>query len=189
MIVLLSHPEQIPDETRLVTTILETFPELNFHLRKPEWDEQQIASFLQSLKTTLHPQIVLHHHYQLTTSFQLKGIHLTENARRNGISHSEIISTSFHRLEDARNELEQYTYFFCSPVFPSISKSGYHTDENWNINRENDLFKTKAVALGGIETNRLTEVRKRGFNHIAVLGTVWESADPINAMNELTRAF
>jgi thiamine-phosphate pyrophosphorylase len=189
MIVLLSHPEQIPDETRLVTTLLETFPELIFHLRKPEWNEQQISSFLQSLKTTLHPQIILHHHYQLTASFQLKGIHLPENARRSGINHPEIISTSFHRLEDARNESEQYTYFFCSPVFPSISKSGYHTDENWSINSENDLFKTKAVALGGIEPNRLTEVRKRGFNHIAVLGAVWKSADPIRAMNELVQAF
>lgn len=189
MIILLSHPESVPEETTQVNTILETFPELIFHLRKPEWDEQQIASFLQSLKTAVHPRVVLHHHYQLTESFHLKGIHLTENARHSGINHPEIVSTSFHCLEDARNESGRYTYFFCSPVFPSISKAGYRTDENWNITTENDLFKTKAVALGGIEAHRLTEIRKRGFNHIAVLGAIWQSTDPIGTMHELVRTF
>jgi thiamine-phosphate pyrophosphorylase len=67
-----------------------------------------------------------------------------------------------------------------SPVYPSISKLGYKSSENHlETIKKRRNFNTKLVALGGISSENINETLKRGFDEVALLGTVWNSTNPL----------
>jgi thiamine-phosphate pyrophosphorylase len=185
MIILFSPPENRPDETALLNRMLKAHPSLILHLRKPALERLDYEQTLGGIEARFHPQIVLHQHHSLADYYDVKGVHFTESVRGEHTLHGKVVSTSFHSQADAQNYGMIYEYFFCSPVFPSISKQGYAPSENWDLSGNSEAFREKAVALGGIDQSRLAEVRKRGFHHFAVLGAVWESPEPENVLHEL----
>lgn len=160
-----------------------------FHLRKPESEEKELLELLTSIDPVHYERIVLHQHHDLCGKFPMKGAHLTENLRKISSPSGRIVSTSFHSLSDARKHGNTYTYFFCSPVFPSISKIGYSCDEDWNIRNENEDFRSRAVALGGLEPSRKRELDDLGYRNYAVLGAVWYAKEPVSAFKNLADVF
>ena len=188
MIILFTTPDFTSQESLLLNRMLEQ-PTLRVHVRKPDSTVHEFEQLLKTIDSNHHSRIVIHQHHPLAEKYQLGGIHFTEKDRLGQPQSTQAVSTSFHELQTALNEQEHYRYFFCSPVFPSISKAGYSTDENWDISTETETFRTKAVALGGIDLGKLTEIRQRGFQHIAVLGTVWQAPDPVKELDELFRRF
>jgi thiamine-phosphate pyrophosphorylase len=185
MVVLISHPESFPDEINLVVQLLDELPELIFHLRKPKWNRIDLEIYLDEIPAAYHERIVVHSDEKLDVKFQLKGIHCTGQVRQTTGHISNFISTSFHSLKDVKLEGESFDYFFCSPVFQSISKKLHLPSEEWNLNRLSLDLSRKAVALGGIELNKLETVKSRGFQHIALLGAVWESSNPLASCREI----
>lgn len=188
MIILFTTPEFSSNESLLLNQMLEE-QTLRVHLRKPDSTLNEFEQLLQNIDSAYHSRIVIHQHHQLADVFDLGGIHFTEMDRLREPMSLTAVSTSFHELETALKVGDRYRYFFCSPVFPSISKAGYSTSENWNITGETDAFREKAVALGGIDQTRLAELGDRGFQHIAVLGSVWLAPDPVKELKELFRHF
>ncbi|HEX8656600.1 MAG TPA: thiamine phosphate synthase, partial [Hymenobacter sp.] len=104
----------------------------------------------------------------------------------------QTLSTSFHSLAEISQHRRRYDYVFLSPIFNSLSKQGYEAAF--------DLAKVAAtlrqlqqrassgpqvIALGGIEGHRLAAVRRAGFAGAAVLGAVWQQADPVAAFRAL----
>lgn len=156
-----------------------------FHLRKPESEEKDLLELLKSIDPAHYDRIVLHQHHDLCDQFLLKGAHLTENMRKTLSQCNGIISTSFHSLSEARKYGSAYTYFFCSPVFPSISKIGYSCNEDWSILNESEDFRSRAVALGGIEPSRKKELDELGYRNYAILGAVWYSEEPVESFKRL----
>jgi thiamine-phosphate pyrophosphorylase len=188
VIILFTSPDFTSQESLLLNRMLEQ-PTLRVHVRKPDSAINEFEQLLKSVNSDYHSRIVIHQHHSLAEKYQLSGFHFTEKDRLSQPHSTQAVSTSFHDLQTATNEQERYRYFFCSPVFPSISKAGYATDENWDISAETKAFREKAVALGGIDLGKLIAVRQRGFQHIAVLGTVWQAPDPVKELNELFRRF
>jgi thiamine-phosphate pyrophosphorylase len=45
--------------------------------------------------------------------------------------------------------------------------------------------RAEVIALGGIDAARLPVCRALGFDGVAVLGSVWQAADPLKAFSEL----
>lgn len=180
MLVLLSHPDTFPREPEKVNEILAAYPKVLFHLRKPGYSPSEATDFIRQIGKPFHSRIVIHQHHQLAEEFGLKGIHLTAAARKQQSGNA--VSTSFHSIEEARNEGGDYDYFFCSPVFQSISKSGYSGNENWDIGGESEIFRQKAVALGGVDASRAADLKRYGFVSFAVLGAVWHiENEPVSA--------
>ncbi|HLP56484.1 MAG TPA: thiamine phosphate synthase [Fluviicola sp.] len=187
MIILFTTPDFHSNESLLLNRMLEEST-LRVHLRKPGSSVNAFEQLLARIDPGYHSRVVIHQHHSLAEKYDLGGIHFTEADRQQNLM-QKAVSTSFHDLQTAINEQNDYRYFFCSPVFPSISKTGYSTDENWNISQEPDSFRQKAVALGGIDVSRLNKVRERGFQHIALLGAVWQVADPVKELQEVFRRF
>jgi thiamine-phosphate pyrophosphorylase len=83
------------------------------------------------------------------------------------------------------------SYAFLSPVFDSLSKPGYAAAGF-------DPAQVRAVAtrsgtppliaLGGVSAERLADAKGMGFSGAAVLGSVWQAADPVAAVAELVQA-
>jgi hypothetical protein len=134
-------------------------------LTNQEWDNlRPFASKLVYSVTCGHPP------------FKCKGSH--------GLSSG--ISVSAHCIEEALRSREQYCYI--SPIYPSISKKGYSNSTLLGDIKQRCNIPKNWVALGGVSAVRIPEIKQLGFEHAAILGAIWESANPMESFLELLDA-
>lgn len=165
------------------------------HLRKPFALRSDMEHILRQVDCVYHPRVVLHDHYELTEWFDLKGIHLN---RRNPVlpaflcgKKSLSVSRSCHSLEDVVAS-DSCDYVFLSPVFDSISKTGYtrgFTPEQLQRAKADGMINDRVVALGGIERERIAAIRPYGFGGVAVLGALWREFAKQEDMADLLKRF
>ena len=174
--------------------MLEDLP-VTVHLRKPGQDATRIAHYLDQIPAGLHPRIMVHSHSELLTHFNLKGIHFTETDRLGRLTHIRrlrqerpdgCLSSAFHRIADIPDGERLFDYLFLSPIFDSISKTGYRAAFDHD-GLKSFLSQTdqSIIALGGINENRLPLAASLGFCGAAVLGAVWQAPDPVAAAGRL----
>lgn len=158
------------------------------HIRKPQTTENELRDYLQQIPKKFYKKIVIHSHYKLAKEFGLKGVHLTEKARKTKrINPSlRIISTSFHSTIDVLKSRRKYEYVFLSPMFDSISKKGYKS--NFALEDLNPFLKKNknVIALGGVNIKNIKIVKQVGFSGAAFIGAVWQSKNPGKSYMELT---
>jgi thiamine-phosphate pyrophosphorylase len=169
------------------------------HVRKPGWSRAELADYLQAIDPQYRPRLVLHSHYDLAHEYGLGGIHLTETARRasglprllrglGGLS----VSASLHTLADVQQHRRRYNYVTLSPIFNSISKEDYpsafdlaQVQTALHKLAKRPGYRPQVLALGGIEAANVARVREAGFAGAAVLGSIWQSPDPVATFREL----
>jgi thiamine-phosphate pyrophosphorylase len=189
MIILISPPTLIPQETQIVEQLFEKGLD-TFHLRKPEWTQQALEDYLDKICPTYHSRIVLHQHHSLIEKYVLKGIHFKEADRKaakntpssepyKSLSKKLTFSTSIHQEEDLYTLEDIFDYVFISPLFESISKEGYTPRRVWDMNLIKPYLQhnAKLIGLGGIDASNLAQVRDWGFDGIALLGAIWQEPD------------
>ena len=172
------------------------------HVRKPCASYAETKRFIGRIDRAFHSRIVLHDHYRFARSFAVKGIHV--NRRNNpgdltlygeqGLS----ISRSCHSFEEVTAVAPVFDYVFLSPVFDSISKSGYKqgfTPEELSCAGSGGIINDRVIALGGMTAGKIPLVRRYGFGGAAVLGALWGmlatdgNVDALQArFNELTNS-
>lgn len=197
-LLLLTSPATVPDEPRLLTELLAQGVE-RLHLRKPGWSASQLEALIQELPAHYYSRLVLHAYPHLVRQYQLGGLHLTGSQRaatkrRPALLPGQSLSTSFHSLAEVSQHRRHYDYVFLSPIFDSISKEGYSSGFDLSeiqvglrtLNARPG-YRPKVLALGGVEAQNIDLVRKTGFAGAAVLGTIWQSADPVAAWQQLRR--
>jgi thiamine-phosphate pyrophosphorylase len=177
MIILISSEKNVSNEIKIVEEILIQFPEVLFHLRKPQMSELQIQDWLKNINASLIERINVHQHQKFANQLGVSLLHQKEEFRhiQDSLKYN---STSFHVKAEAVKNHQNFDYFFCSPIFQSISKPNYSTSENWNILGCDKDFREKAVGLGGLNCSTIAAAKKLGFNNFAFLGAVWESSNP-----------
>lgn len=183
---LISSPEDFADEILLVEAMFRRGLE-HFHLRKPRKDTRAMEKWLLDLDPEFRANVVVHGHSDLVLAFGLQGYHGNEE-------YTATKSTrgfSAHTFAELSNG-NSFDYAFLSPIFDSFSKFDYpaaFSEEqilqgvaNWKQfpNSPPLLF-----ALGGIDASRLGQVKEWGFSGAAILGAVWNSADPIRSWDTL----
>ncbi|MFW5754613.1 MAG: thiamine phosphate synthase [Marinilabiliaceae bacterium] len=174
-IVLISVPGFFEGEERIVSALLGRF-EITFHLRKPGASCQEYRSFLHNIPDTLHRKIMLHGAYPLSEQFNLSGLHFSTGNRDLAKSYPGIVkSTSVHSVQESKQLDGQFHYQFLSPVFPSISKKGYTGNLDMDEVREflQQPRKSRVIALGGVDRNKVSTLQNMGFDGVALLGAVW----------------
>jgi len=185
-VIVITPEKNHPKEFELITSLFENGLQA-LHVRKPQASEKELRDYLKKISKKFHKRLVIHSHYKLAKEFNLKGVHLTEKAKKTKrINPSlKIISTSFHSTVDVLKSRRKYEYVFLSPVFDSISKKGYKN--NFDLDGLQPFLKTtkNIIALGGVNAKNIKTAKEAGFNGTAVLGDVWQSKNPINSYKEL----
>jgi len=88
--------------------------------------------------------------------------------------------TPFRILRPESKSTDNFDYAFLSPIYPSISKPDYVSKNNLIESvKQRTNFSTKLIALGGITHENIREALENGFDDVAVLGTIWNSSNPI----------
>jgi thiamine-phosphate pyrophosphorylase len=195
-LVVITAPTALPDEPRLLTELLAAGLQ-RLHLRKPGWGASQVEALIQALPSQFYGCLVLHDHPGLVRRYGLGGLHLTASQRtaarrRPRLRPGQTLSTSFHSLTEISRHRRRYDYVFLSPIFDSLSKDGYASkfDLPAVLAFLQGLagragYRPPVVALGGLDAQTITLAKQAGFAGAAVLGAVWQSADPVAAFQVL----
>ena len=161
----------------------------SYHLRKPTWPRDQLATWLHALPANFHPRIVLHSHHDLATEFALGGLHYRDADCGPSVL---LRSRAVHDLSTLLNSLDTYDRLLVSPIFPSFSKPGHTPDARLSPADLRTALalprRAEVIALGGIDASRIAACRELGFDGVAVLGAIWQAADPVVAFAELQTA-
>ena len=192
---MISAPDFLPGEAEAVTALLEAGA-WRVHVRKPAAGSDSIARLLEHIPAALYSRISLHDHHELAARFGVGGVHL--NSRNPSVpdGFGGMVSRSCHSIA----ELSQYSsvcdYMFLSPIFDSISKSGYVSRFSLEEIRRRivagsdvatarmDVMSSdgncrsvdwgRVFALGGVCPDNVRLLEDVGFGGAAVLGCIWE---------------
>jgi thiamine-phosphate pyrophosphorylase len=179
------------EDAREHTTLTKLFAAglTSYHLRKPTWSRNQLVSWLHTLPAKLHPRIILHSHHDLATEFALGGLHYRD---ADGGPSTLLRSRAVHDLPTLRASLDIYDRVLVSPIFPSFSKPGHAPDARLAPDELKSTLalprRAEVIALGGIDASRIPACRELGFDGAAVLGAIWQAADPVRAFADIQNA-
>jgi thiamine-phosphate pyrophosphorylase len=190
--IILFTPEQNhPHENNILHALVRAY-NITIHVRKPDFTEEAYRLYLSDY-ASIHQHMVLHEHHHLAKEFSVKGIHLKERDR-NPVKEIDqdvkVISTSIHHIKDAATLSGPLEYLFFSPLFKSISKENYGTNNTSETLAQiaSDLkIKTAipVIGLGGINEDNIALVKNCGFDGAALLGGIWKQSDPIAAFDKI----
>lgn len=201
-LVLISPPTEHPREREVLAGLFTAGLE-RFHLRKPAWSRQAHAAWLSAIPPAWRARMLLHFHQELAAEFGLAGVHWRDSrlhppsaapapAPVTPAPRPLLTSRSCHDLPTLQRSLGKYDSVFFGPLYPSISKAGYGPDGELPAgaiaavleSRTAAERRTSVLGLSGITLEHLPQVRALGFDGVAVIGAIWNAADPVRAFNE-----
>jgi thiamine-phosphate pyrophosphorylase len=194
MLLLLAPEKDIIDEIEILTQLFQEGLSY-YHLRKPLKNRQEHCIYLDKIAPKYHNRIMLHHCHELLEVYNLKGLHFTEQKRRNLLTigkqsfldlqkKGKTISSSFHEIKEVLDCTIAFEYHFLSPVFSSISKQGYQ-GRYFNTHQ----IDKRMIGMGGITASNLEETIQLGFNGIGVLGGVWNTENPVKIFKNIKQQY
>lgn len=182
MLIVISNPTQVAQETELMNRLLDEGLEV-LHLRKPGYDVQEMEKLLRQINSDHYPRIALHQHHALGEKFGLCRFHFSVASREEQgkaigerAKEKRVFSTSIHSQQEYAELPAYFAYTFFGPVYASLSKPGYGP-----VNQEEGRLpqvaerKTKIIALGGIAETNLEKTLAMGYHGVAVLGAIWQN--------------
>lgn len=191
-IIVITRPGFSGGETGLVNDLFRSGLE-RLHLRKPGASGEQLEEWLKGIDRQYYDRIVLHDCHGLAMKYGLGGVHL--NSRNpeapHGLADGMTVSRSCHSFDEVARYKDSCSYLFLSPIYDSISKEGYGAAfSSIDLERAagSGIIDRKVFALGGISAERIPEIRSLGFGGAAVLGALWQAAEPVEYLQRLLQS-
>jgi thiamine-phosphate pyrophosphorylase len=185
--IIISSPTPQVGEIETIHSLFENGLEM-LHVRKPEFTKLEMKVFVSAIRPEYRNLLSLHNHHQLAEGVGINRIHFTEK-KRNETSEYCLkdwkergfkLSTSIHSMSDFEKLSNVFDYAFFGPVFESISKPKYVSDIDFEKElKQRNNNKTTLIALGGVTSERIKTALNYGFDDVALLGTIWNSNNPI----------
>ncbi|OUN59674.1 hypothetical protein B5G16_04805 [Alistipes sp. An66] len=146
------------------------------HVRKPGAGEEPLRRLIESLPEAYYPRLSLHDRLPLAAEYGLGGVHLNGRNPMPPAGFRGLVSRSCHTPGELAEHAADTDYRFLSPIFDSISKSGYRaafSDADLHDAAAQGVIDTRTYALGGVRPDLLPRVRAWGFGGAALLGCIW----------------
>lgn len=164
MRILISYPKKLENEVDFIHQEMTSGKWDYFHLRKPDWSDEEMMTLLNNLNDEVKQKTILHKNFKASChSFDE-----VEALNKKMIDNS----CHFALIEGTGSQLN---YCFLSPIFNSISKIGYRAKFDKKELKEflKKERKIKVIALGGVTPENYQELIDMGFDGGAFLGSVW----------------
>lgn len=188
-LILITSPEDFADEHILIERMFEQGLS-KLHVRKPGRSKRDLDYWLLGLGLDYRKRCVLHSDFNTAIDLEVGGVHtkplLPNDPILNRKPANFSFSTSCHSFNEV-NDLPSYLdYAFLSPINDSISKIGYKAA--FSVGEIKSFLFTFAqnnslpiYALGGVDKDNLEDLEQMGFSGAALLGGIWNYADPLQA--------
>lgn len=187
-LVVITREEFTAEEPETILRLLEGGID-RIHLRKPAATEAEMRRLIESLPATCYPHLSLHDHLPLAAEYGLGGVHLNGRNPMPPAGFRGVVSRSCHTLGELAESAPTTGYRFLSPIFDSISKSGYQaafSEADLRDAAAQGIIDTRTLALGGVTPSRLPQVRAWGFGGAALLGCIWRDTSPAGLRRTLS---
>lgn len=174
-LVVITREDFAPDEAEKIRRLLDGGID-RIHLRKPSAPEPELRRLIESLPAACYPQLSLHDHLLLAVEYGLGGVHLNGRNPEVPAGFSGVVSRSCHTFGELAECARTTDYRFLSPIFDSISKSGYRaafSEADLRNAAARGIIDARTYALGGVRPELLPQVRAWGFGGAALLGCIW----------------
>lgn len=174
-LILLTMPYFFIEEHQILTALFDEGLEY-LHLRKPDSESVYLERLLSLIPENYRKKIVLHEHFYLKSEFNLAGIHLNRRNPQPPQGYKGQISRSCHTVEEVLQYKKTCDYLFLSPIFDSISKENYKSkfdDGTLKQLAKDKVIDKKVMALGGMNVERIAQVRDYGFGGVVIQGDLW----------------
>ena len=139
------------------------------HIRKPGASPERMRQLLEAVPAGLRPRLSVHDCFGLARELGIGGVHLNSRNPVAPDGWNGITSRSLHSVDEIAGMSDDYA--FLSPVFPSISKPGYHS--GIDIESLQPYLNDRIFALGGVTAEKLPLIEACGFGGAAMLGAAW----------------
>jgi thiamine-phosphate pyrophosphorylase len=189
--IVISNPTSVANEVNIIHSLFEEGL-TSFHVRKPYFGISEMKQFLLAINPNYRDHLVLHSHHDLADELGIHRLHFSESKRKVTLllpinlpfaqykTKGFRLSTSVHTIEEFNGLENSFEYAFLGPVFPSISKENYSSKANqFEAIKNRNNYSTSLIALGGIESKNIIKTLKKGFDEVAILGTIWNRNNPI----------
>ena len=174
-LIVVTAPTFFVEEDKIITALFEEGLDI-LHLRKPETPAMYSERLLTLIPQKYHKRIITHEHFYLQEEFSLMGIHLNTRNPKEPHDYSGHISCTCHSLDEVRNKKHFYDYLFLSPIYNCITKTGVtsgFTAEELRQAEKSKIIDSKVMALGGITTDNILEIKDYGFGGAVIMGDLW----------------
>jgi thiamine-phosphate pyrophosphorylase len=178
-LIVITSPTFFVEEDKIITALFEEGLDV-LHLRKPEAPAIFFERLLTLIPEKYHRRIVTHEHFYLKEEFNLMGIHLNSHNPSEPSGYNGHISCTCHTTEELKEKKHAFDYVFLSPIYDSISPENDYkmfSPEELRQAHKDKLIDNKVMALGGINTDNIVEIKDFGFGGAVVLGDVWNHFD------------
>lgn len=168
--ILITAPEPRAGQAEAISAFLEAGGHMA-HLRFPGAPESVMRRAIEEIAEGLRRRLRLHSHFSLAEEYGLGGVHL--NSRWPNAPAGVAYSASCHSLEELASH-PGADYVTLSPVYDSISKSGYQ-GRYGPAAVKGKLPRKGVIALGGVTPDKFAELSDAGFDGGMLLGYVWDA--------------
>lgn len=174
-LIVVTAPTFFVEEDKIITALFEEGLDI-LHLRKPETPAMYSERLLTLIPQKYHKRIITHEHFYLQEEFSLMGLHLNTRNPKEPHDYSGHISCTCHSLDEVRNKKHFYDYLFLSPIYNCITKTGVtsgFTAEELRQAEKSKIIDSKVMALGGITSDNILEIKDYGFGGAVIMGDLW----------------
>lgn len=181
-LIVVTAPTFFVEEDKIITALFEEGLDI-LHLRKPETPAMYSERLLTLIPQKYHKRIITHEHFYLQEEFSLMGIHLNTRNPKEPHDYSGHISCTCHSLDEVRNKKHFYDYLFLSPIYNCITKTGVtsgFTAEELRQAEKSKIIDSKVMALGGITSDNILEIKDYGFGGAVIMGDLWNKFNACN---------
>ncbi len=190
-LVVITSEKFLPGEAEILNNLFANRL-MRLHLRKPGAGEAELRELIAGIGRAYYDRIVLHDHFSLVGEFGLAGVHLNGRNPEPPAFPVAHVSRSCHSIAEVAESAGRYGYVFLSPIFDSISKSGYghaFTTAELLAAREDGIINERVYALGGIGADNINDAGRMGFGGVAILGALWQNYQESLDADALIRKF
>lgn len=170
------------DEPKRIRCILDAGWDA-MHIRKPGASLKDIKNLIEAIPQQYHGRLWLHGHFELINEFNLGGLHLNSRCPSAPSNYQGPLSRACHTIEETLDygQNDRYSRLLLSPVFDSVSKTGYRGKfSDYELLEIADLL-VPVIALGGVTPDRVGQIMHLPFGGYAVLGYL-EQAETIDEL-------
>ncbi len=132
--------------------------------------------------------LIVNSDFQINQFVDIDGIHLSESTEQldTSISSHLIVGQSVHSIESARIAYSNNVdYIVAGTIFKSKSHPGGPISGTKLIAQIKNELDVPVIGIGGINQLNVKDVMNAGADGIAVIGSVLEAQDPVNATKRL----
>lgn len=179
-LILVTTPNYFIEEDKILTALFEEGLDI-LHMCKPSSVPMFAERLLTLIPSQYHKRIVVHGHFYLKEEFGLKGIHLSDRNNQMPENYKGLVSTTCHTLDDICLKKPSSDYIFFTPVFENEShECGTYpllTKDMLRNAGKMGIIDKHVIAFGGINENKISEVKDLGFGGVAIMNGLWNNFD------------